>query len=292
MKLTLINAKTDLGVTVDGANLGPEILSNYFKNNENIEKIVTIEKSNNKKSTDKNDLAKNLNEVNEFNEKLYNEIINTKENNSFPITLGGDHSLAIGSALGSIEKEQSLGIIWIDAHLDYNTFETTITGNLHGLPLAALNGLNKELSKFHNKNYYKPENTVVVGYRSEEENKDIELNNVKQMGVTVFTTEDINNLGIETVLKQAFDIATKNTNGVHISYDLDVIDPIICPGVSVPEKNGITQEQAYLILDEVLKYKKDIKSLDLVEFNPTNDIENKTKTIALNLLETIINNIK
>jgi len=289
MKITLINAKTDLGVTVDGANLGPEILSNYFEDNNKIEQIVNIEKSNKDKSKSPNDLKKNLNEVNEFNKNLYNALINTK--NSFPITLGGDHSLAIGSALGSIKKHKNLGIIWIDAHLDYNTFDTTITGNLHGLPLAAINGLNKDLSKFHKENYYNPENTVVIGYRSEEENQEIELNNVKKMGVTVFSTEDIKNLGIKNVIDKAFHIATKDTTGVHISYDLDVIDPKLAPGVSVPEENGITENEAYLIADAVLNHIDNIKSLDLVEYNPTNDIDDKTKTIALNILNKIFKKV-
>ena len=291
MNITLINAKTDLGVTIDGANLGPEIIGNNFKNNQKVKNIININKSKIEKSKDVNDLAKNLNEVNSFNHKLYKAVIDSKENNTFPIILGGDHSLAIGSALGSIKKEKNLGIIWIDAHLDYNTFDTTITGNIHGLPLSTINGLNNKLSLFHNQEYYNPKNTVVIGYRSEEENKEIELNNVKEMGVTVFTTQDIKELGIKTVIKTAFQIATKDTNGVHISYDLDVIDPIVCPGVSVPEANGISDNDAYLILDEVLNYKDNITSFDLVEFNPTKDINKKTETISLNLLNKIINTL-
>jgi len=291
MNITLINAKTDLGVTVDGANLGPEIISDYFKNHEKIQNIINIEKNNIIKSKDSNDLAKNLNEINKFNNQLYKSVLAIKNNNNFPIILGGDHSLAIGSALASINQEKSLGIIWIDAHLDYNTFETTITGNIHGLPLAAINGLNKKLSLFHNQNYYNPKNTVVVGYRSQEENKDTELNNIKKMGVTVFTTEDIKKIGIKNVIKQAFQIATSNTRGVHISYDLDVIDPIICPGVSIPEVNGIDEKEAFLILNEILTYKDKLKSFDLVEFNPINDQNKKTETIAKKLLDTIINAI-
>ena len=286
MKIMLINAKTDLGLTVDGTNLGPSILSNYFKDNKKIEKIIDIEKNNIEKSKDKNDLKKNINELNIFNNKLYNQIKEEKE--LFPVTIGGDHSISIATSLGSIEKYKNMGIIWIDAHLDYNTFDTTITGNIHGLPLATINGLNKDLSQFHKENYYNPKNTVVVGYRSEEENKDIELNNVKNMGVTVFTTEDIKTLGIKTVIEKAFDIANKNTNGVHISYDLDLIDPKIAPGVSVPEENGISKEEALNIINEVLTYKENIKSIDLVEFNPLNDINKQTELIAKNILEKII----
>lgn len=290
MSITLINAKTDLGVTVDGSNLGPQIISNYFKENKHIDRIITVEKPNIVKSKDINDKAKNLESVNHFNEDLYNTVKNVKDCLEFPIILGGDHSLAIASALASISKEQSLGIIWIDAHIDYNTFETTITGNLHGLPLAAINGLNKDLSKFHNKNYYNPKNTVVVGYRSLEENKDIELDNIRKMGATVFTTEDIRKKGIKNIIKEAFKIASSNTKGIHISYDLDVIDPTVAPGVSVPEENGITEEEAMGILQEVLSYKNIISSFDLVEFNPINDINKKTENIAVNILKEIIKN--
>lgn len=286
MKLTLINAKTDLGVMVDGANLGPEILSNYYKNDKRIDKIINLEKKNITKSHDPKDLAKNLDAINEFNTRLYNEV---KEDNNFPITLGGDHSLAIGSALASIKKEEKLGIIWIDSHGDYNTFETTRTGNIHGLPLAALNHqTGNRLSLFHDGNYYLPENTVIVGGR------DIdpwEMPVIEKAGVMVFSTKDIKEQGISTIIKKAIDIASNNTKGIHISFDIDIIDPDIAKGVSVPAINGITDEEAYQITDEVLKYKDKIKSWDLVEFNPLKDTDKKTEKIATNILEKVINNI-
>lgn len=287
MKLTLINAKTDLGVMIDGANLGPEVLSNYYKDDKRIDKIINLEKENIKKSHDPKDLAKNLDAINEFNARLYNEI---KQDNNFPITLGGDHSLAIGSALASIKKEEKLGIIWIDSHGDYNTFETTRTGNIHGLPLAALNHQTGDrLSLFHDGNYYLPENTVIVGGR------DIdpwEMPVIEKAGATVFSTKDIKEQGISTIIKKAIDIASNNTKGIHISFDIDVIDPEIAKGVSVPAIKGITDEEAYQITDEVLKYKDKIKSWDLVEFNPLKDEDKKTEKIAVNILEKIISNIK
>lgn len=288
MKITLINANTDLGVTVDGSNLGPKIISNHLKRNKVIDKIIDIEKPKVIKSKDSSDLEKNIEAVNEFNENLYKAMLEEKKGNKFPIILGGDHSLAIGSALGSIKQEKSLGILWIDAHLDYNTFETTITGNIHGLPLATINGLNKKLSMFHNESYYNPRNTVIIGYRAKEENKDMELSNIRNMGVTVFTTDDIKNVGVKDIMKIAFDLALKNTNGVHISYDLDVIDPESAPGVSIPEADGISEPDAYEIVDEILKYIDKIKSFDLVEFNPSKDLEHKTENIILNILSKLI----
>ena len=289
MKITLINANTDLGVIVDGSNLGPKIISDYYKDDKRIEKIINIDKNDIKKSKDKNDLAKNLIAVNDFNERLYNEVIKVKNSDEFPIILGGDHSLAIGSALASISKEENLGIIWIDSHGDYNTFETTRTGNIHGLPLAAVTNQTSDiLTYFHRGNYYNPKNTVIIGGRDIDK---WEMPNIEKSGVTVFTTKDIRELGIDNIIKKAMEIALNNTNGVHISYDIDIIDPKIAPGVSVPAINGINENEAYLIINEVLKYKDKIKSLDLVEFNPTRDINKKTETITKNILDIIINKI-
>jgi len=289
MKLTIINASTDLGVIVDGSNLGPKLISNHFKNDNRINKTISIEKQNIIKSKDKLDLEKNLDGINEFNKKLYDVVLKEKEEKNFPIILGGDHSLSIASALASIQFEQNLGIIWIDSHGDYNTFETTRTGNLHGLPLAATNHqTGDKLTSYHSGNYYSPKNTVIVGAR------DIdawEMPNIEKNNVTVFTTQDIKDQGIDIIMKKAMDIALDGTNGVHISYDIDVIDPKIAPGVSIPAKDGITEEEAYFILDEVIKYKNDIKSFDLVELNPTKDIDHKTENIVVNLLDKLVSSL-
>ena len=278
-KITFYGAGSDLGVHINGASLGPkEILKNY-----NNKKIFEQDK-NYQKSLDKDDLKKNLDEVNKFNTELYNSII---KDNNLCITIGGDHSIAIASGLASIKKNDNLGLIWIDAHLDYNTFETTITGNLHGLPLATLNGLNEELRPFHQGKFFNPKNTVVVGYRALEENANLEINNIKTMGVTVFTTNDIKEMGVEKVMELALKIANKNTNGIHISFDLDVIDPNIAKGVTIKEKDGINIEEVNDIIN-IIKNQNNIKSFDLVEYNPLNDIDKNTLNIASNIINKII----
>ena len=279
----IIGACTDLGVDVDGADKGPStILYNLnYNNNIIINKPFCI------KSHNPKDLKKNLNEVNAFNNEIFNTVKNVINKGFFPITLGGDHSMAIGSALASRNANGNIGIIWIDAHLDYNTFETTITGNLHGLPLAAINGICKPLTEFTN-NYINPKNTVVVGYRAQETNKEAELKNIKKMGVTVFDDNYIKEYGIEDAMKKAFDIALKNTLGVHISYDLDVIAEEFAPGVSVPELGGFDLDTAYKVKDILIDNMNKIKSFDLVEFNPTKDIDNKTLIIVLNIIKDIL----
>ena len=285
MKANIICAKSDLGLTIDGCDLGPTLIYKKLNKN-NIYKCIEINKDNIIKSLDSNDLKKNLKEVNNFNEKLYKAVINTFKDNAFPITIGGDHSIAIGSALASKKINGDIGIIWIDAHLDYNTFETTITGNLHGLPLAALNNLCHDLTKFHNGKFFDPKKTVVIGYRSMEENRIQELNNAKKMGVTVFTNDDIKKFGIKNILDKAFQIA-KGENGIHISYDLDIIDHMYAPGVSVPELDGIDLDMSYFISDYICKNINIIRSFDLVEYNPIFD----KNYITLNIAENIINNL-
>lgn len=281
MKKILIGAGSDLGVHIDGASLGPEVILKK----KNLKKVLFKQDKNIKKSKTKNDLKKNLVDLNQFNETLYNFL---KKEKNFCITIGGDHSIAIASGLASLKKEENLGIIWIDSHLDYNTFATTITGNLHGLPLAALNGLNKDLSKFHDGNYYNPQNTVVVGYRALEENALAEIRNIQTMGVTVYTTDDIKKYGVSKIMEEAFYVALKNTNGLHISFDLDVIDPDIAPGVSVKEKNGINLDETKEIINFLNTKKKYLKAFDLVEYNPLNDQNNTTLEIANYILENII----
>ncbi len=280
--IKIIGAGSDLGVHIDGARFGPkEIINNL---DYNYKKILLEQDQNIIKSNDPMDLKKNEEEINLYNKKLYNII---KEENNFCITLGGDHSIAIASGLASLEKHKNLGLIWIDAHLDYNTFKTTITGNIHGLPLATLNGLNKELSEFHNGTYFNPKNTVIVGYRAYEENAISEINNTSMMGVTVYTTKDLKEYGVLKIMEQAFKIANKGTDGVHVSFDLDVIDPNIAKGVTVKEKDGINLDE----VDEIINFlskQNNIKSFDLVEYNPINDTDHKTLEIAKNILESII----
>ena len=290
--IDIINANTDLGVHVDGARLGPDKLTEdlIIKNNiRGIYKIYANEENKENKPEDKDNKKKNLEQINVFNKQVYDTVKNTIERDNFPVTLGGDHSLVIGSALASIAKNKSLGIIWIDAHGDYNTFDTTITGNIHGLPLAAIDGYEKlYLTEFHDGSFYKPENTVIVGGRDIDP---LEIENIKDAGVTVFTTQDIHERGMSAVMEDAIAIATNGTEGMHISYDLDVIDPKICPGVSVPAVDGINLDEAYEAVDSIIKHKAKLKSLDIVEYNPERDIDNKTKNIAKTILESIINNI-
>ncbi|MCI8569012.1 MAG: arginase [Bacilli bacterium] len=286
MRTIIVGACSDLGVNIDGANLGPVQLMNdlkaFYKGESMMfEKDETIIKSRNL-----SDRRKNEYEIEKFNSNLYKNIVDKIKEDNFPIVIGGDHSISIASALASAKVNIDVGMIWIDAHTDYNTFETTVTGNIHGLPLATINGYkNSELRFYHQGKVIQPSKTVIIGARSIDEG---EKDNVRYSGVTVFTTEDIKEKGIEAVMDEAFKIAGYKTKGIHISYDLDVIDPDIAPGVSIPEFDGLTLDEAMKINEYIINHINDVLSYDLVEFNPLRDINRKTEQIALNLLAQII----
>ena len=291
--IDIIAACSDLGVHVNGSQLGPEILINNI-NKDNIIKINNFKKikydNNYVKELDKNNKKKNLNEINKFNSNLYNLVLSSLNQNNFPIVLGGDHSISIASSLASIKKHDNLGIIWFDAHGDFHTFDTTSSGNIHGLPFAAVTGYEKNLlTDFHSGNYFNFENAVLFGARDID--TPYEINNLKNAGITIITTEDIKKYGLETMCKKAFEIASNGTEGIHISYDLDCIDCDIAPGVSIPVKNGLNLDEAYGFVDYMIKNKEKIKSIDLVELNPLRDREKITEKIATNILNKLIENI-
>ena len=286
METVVLGAGSDLGVHIDGAKLGPGQLINDIQSFYKGETLLLQQGEDIIKSRHLGDRRKNEYEIDKFNSDMYNKLLEYYNKDYFPIVLGGDHTVAIPSALASIKKHDSIGLIWIDAHTDYNTFETTITGNLHGLPCAAITGYkNADMRTYHNGKTIQPSKPVIVGARSIDPK---EKENLKYAGVTVFSTEDIKEKGVDAIMEEAFQIATFKTNGVHISYDLDVIDPEIAPGVSVPEFDGINEEEALKINEFILKRMKDVVSFDLVEFNPLRDVDRKTEQIALNLLAQII----
>ena len=286
MRTMIFGAGTDLGVHIDGANLGPVQLLNDIKSFYQGETFLLERDKDIIKSRNLSDRRKNEYEIEKFNSKLYKTMVEKIKEEYFPIMIGGDHSAAIPSALASAKVNIDVGMIWIDAHPDYNTFETTITGNIHGLPLATINGYkNNELRYYHDGKIIQPSKTVIIGARSIDE---AEKDNIRYSGVTLFTTEDVKEKGIETIMDEAFKIAGYKTKGIHISYDLDVIDPDIAPGVSIPEFDGITEEEAMKINEYIINHMKDDLSFDLVEFNPLRDIDRKTEQIALNILAQII----
>ena len=212
-KIDIIGACCDLGVHVNGANLAPEILEKEI-DSKLYNKIYNVYKQENIiKELEIDNKKKNLIPLNEFNKRLYKQVKQVVDEGNFPFTIGGDHAIAIASDLAVISKYQNLGIIWFDAHGDYHTFKTTMSGNLHGLPFAAVTGYEKTLlSDFHGSGpRFNPHNAVILG--GHDIDLPEELANLKDAGVTILSTKDIKEQGYEVIYKKAFEIASNGTNG-------------------------------------------------------------------------------
>lgn len=287
MKSIIIGVGSDLGVHIDGSSLGPVQLINDIKSFYNGETTTIMQEEDILKSRNLSDRRKNEYEVDEINTKIYNTILEKEKDNYFPIVIGGDSSITIPIALASSKVRENIGMILFSPYTNYNTFDTTVSGNINGMSLAAINGYkNSELRYYHDGNVIQPTKTVVVGARSID---DWEKDNVKYSGLNVFTSEDIKQKGLETVINEAFSIANERTKGIHISFDLGLLDPSIAPGVSIPEFDGMSEEEVMNINKLIIAHMKDITSYDLVEFNPLRDENRKTEQIALNILAQIIN---
>lgn len=286
MKTVVIGAGSDLGIHIDGTSLGPTQLLNDLKGFYQGEILSFEQDEEIIKSRNLSDRRKNEFEIEKFNTILYNTVIEKMEEDYFPIVIGGDHSVSIPSALGSMKQNENIGIIWIAAHPCYNTFESTITGDIHGLSLAAITGYKcNELRYYHEGGTIQPSRCVVVGAREIDE---VEKDNIRYAGITVFSTEDIKERGVKAIMDEAFKIAGYKNNGVHVSFDLDVMDPEVAPGVSIPSLDGLNEDDAIAINEEVMKHIDEVVSYDLIEYNPLRDFNRKTEQIAVNLLAQII----
>ena len=203
-----------------------------------------------------------------------------------PVVLGGDHSVAAGTVAGVANyfrmQQQSIGLIWMDAHSDINTPETSPSGNVHGMPVAALLGMEpaalRDLLNWSPK--VLPENTVLIGIRDVDET---ERENIRRAGVTVYTMRDIDELGLRTVMERAIPIATNGTAGYHVSLDMDWVDPEDAPGVGTGVRGGATYREAHLAM-EILADDGGMLSFELVEVNPILDEHNRTAELAVQLL--------
>ena len=228
---------------------------------------------------------KYVKEITRVCQKLYQIVGGSLEEGALPIVLGGDHSLAAGSVAAVAswlrKDDKKLGLIWVDAHGDMNTPDTSGSGNVHGIPLAALLGPEPaELARIGGDlPAVLAENTVLVGIRNLDE---IEKRLVRDSNVHVFTMKEIDRLGIAQVMERALTIACRGTSGLHVSFDMDVCDPAIAPGVGTAVKGGLDYREAHVVMEMVAESGK-LTSLDLVEVNPTLDLRNTTAELGTEL---------
>jgi arginase len=200
-----------------------------------------------------------------------------------PLVLGGDHSISIGSVAGAAQG-RTLGLLWLDAHADFNTSETTPSGNIHGMPVAVLTGRgHRRLTEIgghpSDAPTIDPRNVALVGVRSLDAR---EREALRDSGISVFTMHDIDRQGVASVMQQALEIISRNTQGFHASFDLDVLDPHEAPGVGTAVPGGISYREAHLAM-ELLAQTGGLRSLDLVEVNPILDEHNTTAKLAVEL---------
>ncbi len=219
-------------------------------------------------------------------QKVYQTSLASLDDGAMPIVLGGDHSLAAGSVAAVADwarktRNLPIGLLWLDAHGDMNTPATSLSGNVHGMPLAALLGPEpSELSKigtFSPK--VLPAHTVLVGIRNLDEREKVA---VRDSHVQVFTMKDIDRQGIASIVEQAVNLAGDGTAGIHVSFDMDVCDPLIAPGVGTPVKGGLDYREAHMVMEMVADSAL-LTSLDLVEVNPTLDVRNTTAQLGSEL---------
>jgi arginase len=203
-----------------------------------------------------------------------------------PLVLGGDHSLAMGSIAGVAtaldDRQQRVGVIWLDAHGDINTPESSASGNVHGMPVAHLVGLgDRRLSGISTAQpAVLPANLVMVGLRDLDQP---ERRHIRELGITAFTMRTIDERGLQSVMTDAIDIASRGTAGIHVSCDADWIDPVDAPGVGTPVRGGATFREAHLALEMVADTGRLI-SMDMVEINPVLDEHNRTASLAVDLI--------
>jgi len=228
---------------------------------------------------------KYIREIAKVCQRLYDRASKSLDEGALPVVLGGDHSLAAGSVAASADwlrrtTSKPIGLIWVDAHGDMNTPSTTESGNVHGMPLAALLGQEPmELASIGSTPSVLPDNTVLVGGR----NLDVrEKEQIRASGVHVFTMKDIDRDGIARVAEKALALAARGTGGIHVSFDMDVCDPNVAPGVGTAVKGGFNYREAHMIM-ELVADSGQLVALDLVEVNPTLDIRNTTAEFGTEL---------
>ncbi len=228
-----------------------------------------------------NPQAKYLDEIVKVNRVLARTIEKLAGEGQFPLVLGGDHSIAMGTIAGLLRVWSKIGLLWFDAHGDFNTEKTSPSGNVHGMPVAVACGRDQTDLAVPFKGHYVDEAKIVyVGVRTLDP---AEAEALRQSSVTVFSMHEVDRYGMREVMARAMDILTQGTDGVHLSFDIDALDPLYAPGSGTPFNGGLTDREAHLAL-ELLAEGDVLTSMEMVEVNPILDEHNRTGRLAANLI--------
>ncbi|HXS95862.1 MAG TPA: arginase [Candidatus Limnocylindrales bacterium] len=290
--LTIIGAPLDLGQGRRGVDMGPSAVRVANLNARlaslgyDVEDIgnIAVEQAEAWPEGDAN--AKYLPQIAAACDLLSLQVAAALSRNRLPLVLGGDHSVAVGSISGASrffhEKGLGIGVIWLDAHADMNTPETSPSGNVHGMPLACVAGMGPpelvDLGGFRPKAFAK--NIVIVGLRDVDQ---MERPHVAESGVRAFTMRDIDERGMRSVMAEAIQLASDGTAGFHLSLDMDFVDPKDAPGVGTPVRGGVTYREAHLAMEMICDSGRTV-SMEVVEVNPVIDEVNRTADLAVELI--------
>jgi len=290
--IAVIGAPLDLGQGRRGVDMGPSALRVANLNSRvaalgyEVEDLGNIAVEQAESCAEGDAHAKYLAQIAAACERLGNQVIDALQRGRLPLVLGGDHSVAVGTVSGVAQhfrsQGRSIGLIWLDAHADMNTPGSSPSGNVHGMPLAAIVGRGApelvNLFGFHPK--VSPAHTAIVGLRDVDQT---ERPNVRDSGVRAFTMRDIDERGLRTVMEEAIRAASGGTDGFHLSLDLDFVDPKDAPGVGTPVRGGATYREAHLAMEMICDSGKMV-SMEVVEVNPVIDEVNRTADLAVELI--------
>lgn len=288
--INIIGAPSTFGQRKLGVNFGPDAIR-YAGIVDRIRNIgytvvdkgnIDVPEINLDKFNSEQEGLRNIDEIIQVSENLSNSVSDSIQSGAFPLILGGDHSIAIGSISGISKHYDNLGVIWYDAHGDLNVPEESPSGNIHGMPLRVLAGDGDDrlvnISNYAPK--VKPENIVLIGMRDLDigEREYIKNNNIK-----TYTMADIDRLGIQQVINESIDHLKDKTDGIHLSLDVDALDPVETPGTGTRVLGGLNYRESHFAL-ELLHNSRLITSMDLVEVNPLIDQNNHTAEQAVGLV--------
>ncbi len=292
MQLDIIGVPIDLGADRRGVDMGPsairyaelhkklEGLGHTYEDKGNIEAPIqeTCEITDPK--------LKYIDCIIPMGRRIAGAVATSIQGGRFPLVLGGDHSLSVGSIRG-VAKHKKIGVIWVDAHADFNTPETTPSGNIHGMPLAALCGLgDPRLVSLWDETppVLDPERVAIIGARDLDPG---EKQNLREAGVMVQSMEQIDRFGMLTALEKAIERVSRDVDGIYLSFDMDALDPRNAPGVGTPVPGGLTFREAHLACEVIAETGKLI-GMDMVEVNPILDIQNQTAIDAVEFIRSAV----
>jgi arginase len=286
-RVDVIGIQMDLGASKRGVNMGPAALR-YADLAAKMRRLGIDVR-------DKGDIIplpdgeslpglNNCGQIVEANGRLFAEVLESAGEGRIPVVLGGDHVVAAGSIQAVAKARGRIGLIWVDAHGDFNDEKSSPTGNMHGMPFSAVCGLGPKALEISGGGFVSPANAVQIGGRDID---DLERLRLKDSGVTVFSMSEIDRIGIGEVMRRAIKIASDGTAGIHVSYDIDAVTPEEAPGVGTPVHSGLTVRESFLIA-EMLSESGGVISIDMVEVNPILDDHNKTGELACELILSLL----